>query len=119
MDNLTKEQKDEYATCFAILALYDGNCEITSDAISNLLSATGNKEVEAYYPTIFANFLSDPEKVIELITTPGGSGGGDGGAAGGGADGEEAEVEEEEPEEEEADIGGGMDMFGGGDDGDY
>lgn len=25
MDNLTKEQKDEYATCFAILALYDGN----------------------------------------------------------------------------------------------
>jgi hypothetical protein len=24
MDTLTKEQKDEYATSFAILALYDG-----------------------------------------------------------------------------------------------
>jgi large subunit ribosomal protein LP2 len=47
-----------------------------------------------------------------------GSGGG-GGGGGGGAGGAPAAEEEkpEEPEEEEAEIGGGMDMFGGGDEG--
>mmetsp|Transcript_12382 Transcript_12382/g.18576 ORF Transcript_12382/g.18576 Transcript_12382/m.18576 type:complete len:120 (-) Transcript_12382:125-484(-) len=115
MDSLTKEQKDEHAVSFAILALYDGGAEITSEQIFALLEATGNTEVEKYYPTIFANFLSSPEKIIELITTPGGSGGGgggDGGAAGG--EEEEEEKEEEKEEEEEMDLGGGMDMFGGG-----
>ena len=43
--------------------------------------------------------------------------GGGGGGAGGGAAAEEAKEEEEE--EEEADIGGGMDMFGGEEGGDY
>ena len=92
--------------------------EVTSEQINTLLEATGN-EVEAFYPIIFANFLSSPEKIGELITTPGGSGGG-GGGAGGAAAGDAAEEEEEEEEkveEEEMDIGGGMDMFGddGGD----
>ena len=42
------------------------------------------------------------------------------GGGGGGAGGEaEEEEKEEEPEEEEADIGGGMDMFGGDEGGDY
>jgi len=41
------------------------------------------------------------------------SGGGGGGAAA------EEEKEEEEEEEEEADIGGGIDMFGGEEGGDY
>jgi len=121
MDSLTKEQKDEYATGLAVLALYDGEAEISSDAIGNLLKATGNTEVEGFYPIIYANFLSDPSKVAELIATPGGSGGG--GGAGGDGDGagaeEEAEKEEEKVEEEEIDMGGGMSMFGddeGGDD---
>ena len=86
-----------------------------------MLEATGNDEVEAFYPIIFANFLNNPDKIAELIATPGGSGGGGGGGAGGagGAEAEE-EVEEEKAEEEEADLGGGMDMFGGdGGDGDY
>mmetsp|Transcript_10607 Transcript_10607/g.15013 ORF Transcript_10607/g.15013 Transcript_10607/m.15013 type:complete len:123 (-) Transcript_10607:57-425(-) len=122
MDKLSKAQKDEYATAFAILALYDGGADITSEQISGLLEATGNTEVEAFYPIIFANYLSDPAKVAELITTPGGAGGGGaGGGAGGGDAGGAAEEEEEEEkeEEEEADIGGGMDMFGGDDGGDY
>lgn len=55
-------------------------------------------------------YLADPSKFA-------GSGGG--GGAGGAAAAEEA-AEEEPEEEEEADLGGGMDMFGGdGDGGDY
>merc|ERR1712176_708099 len=47
-------------------------------------------------------YFKDPSKFASA-----GGGGGGGGAA------EEEKVEEEEEEEEEADIGGGMDMFGG------
>uniref|UniRef100_A0A7R9ZMW8 60S acidic ribosomal protein P1 n=1 Tax=Craspedostauros australis TaxID=1486917 RepID=A0A7R9ZMW8_9STRA len=115
MDSLTKAQKDEFATAFAILALYDGGADVTSEQINNLLEATGNTEVEAFYPIIFANYLGTPEKIGELIATPGGSGGGGGGGggAGGEAAAEEEEKEEEKVEEEEMDLGGGMDMFGG------
>merc|ERR1712087_398450 len=96
----------------------DGEAEISSDNIGNLLKATGNTEVEAFYPVIFANFLSDPAKVAELITTPGGAGGGgDAGAGGAGGEDAEEEKEEEKEEEEEMDLGGGMDMFGGDDEG--
>lgn len=79
MDSLSKQQKDEYATSFAILALYDGGADITSEQITSLLEATGNKEVEPFYPIIFANYLSDPENVAKLIACPGGGGGGGGG----------------------------------------
>lgn len=57
---------------------------------------------------VYKQYLADPSAFA-------GSGGGGGGDAGGAA--EEAAVEE--VEEEEADMGGGMDMFGGGDGGDY
>lgn len=92
--------------------------EISSEQVNNLLEATGNTEVEAFYPIIFANYLSDPAKVAALIASPGGSGGGGGGGGGGGeAGGEGGEAEaakvEEKEEEEEMDLGGGMDMFGG------
>lgn len=63
--------------------------------------------MEAFYPIIFANYLSDPAKVGQLIASPAGSGGGGGGGGGGGAGGGEAAEEEKEEEvEEEADIGG-------------
>ena len=120
MESLSKEQKDEMATCLAVLALFDGDAAVSSDTITSLLEATGNTEVEGYYPILFGGFLSNPEKIMELITSPGGAGGdgGDGGA--GGADGgEEEEKEEEKVEEEEIDMGGSMSMFGddeGGDD---
>jgi len=55
---------------------------------------------------LYEEYLKDPSKFA-------GSGGGDGPAA------EEAADEPEEEEEEEADIGGGMDMFGGDEEGDY
>merc|ERR1712038_2209104 len=100
MDNLTKEHKDEMATSFAVLALYDGGAEISSGQINALLEATNNTEVEAFYPIIFANLLSKPDKISTLITSPGGSGGGSGGggAGAGGADDEEAEEKEKEEE---------------------
>lgn len=43
-----------------------------------------------------------------------GGGGGGGGSGGGGAAAPAAEEKKEEEEEEEIDMGGGMDMFGGG-----
>jgi len=110
--NLSAEQKGDLATSLAVLALYDGEAEITPDQINNLLKATNNT-VEAYLPILFSNLLSKEGKVMELICTPGGSGGG-GGSGGAGGDAEEEEKEEEEKvEEEEIDFGGGMDMFGG------
>jgi len=53
---------------------------------------------------IYKEYLADPSK---FASAGGGGGGGDAGA--------EEEVEEEKEEEEEADMGGGMDMFGGDD----
>jgi large subunit ribosomal protein LP1 len=118
MNKLSKSQQDEFATAFAILALYDGGADVTADQINGLLTATGNTEVEPFYPIIFANFLNSPEKISKLIAVPsagGGGGGGGGGAAAGddaGAGAAPAKVEEKE-EEEEVDMAGGMDMFGG------
>jgi ribosomal protein L12E/L44/L45/RPP1/RPP2 len=132
MKNLSKQQRDEYATAFAILALYDGGAEISSDQINTLLGACGIEDVEGFYPVIFANLFKDPSKLASLITTPSGGGGGGGGAVSGGAAGgasseaaggaPAAKEEEKKEEEEEMDLGGGMDMFGGsggGGGGDY
>ena len=58
---------------------------------------------------IYKAYLADPSAFA------GSGGGGGGGDAGGAAEA----AKEEEPEEEEADMGGGVDMFGGGDGGDY
>merc|ERR1711937_384413 len=119
MDALSKQKKDEYSTAFAILALYDGGAEVTSEQITNLLEATGNTEVEAFYPIIYANFLNDPAKIGEMIAAPGGGGGG-GGVAAGGEGGDAAAEEEEEEEEEEAEApAGGGGLFGDDGGGDY
>ena len=65
------------------LTLFDPQAEISSGQITALLEATGNTEVEAFYPIIFANYLSDPDKVAALLASPGGGGGGGGGGDGG------------------------------------
>lgn len=57
---------------------------------------------------LYEEYLKDPSKFA-----------GSGGGGGGGEAAAEPEAEEEEEEEEEADLGGGMDMFGGDDGGDY
>jgi hypothetical protein len=82
---------------------------VSTEQINALLTATGNTEVEPFYPIIFANYLSSPEKIAQIIAVPS-AGGGGGDAAVVAAP---AEVEKEE--EVEADMGGAM--FGGGDKG--
>merc|ERR1711957_643555 len=98
MDQLTDTQKSEHITAFAALALYDGGAEVTAEQINTIITATNNT-VEGYYPVISANFLSSPEKIAQLIASPGG---GEGAAA----------VEEVEEKVEEEDVE--MDMSGGG-----
>lgn len=96
--------------------------EVSADNIKTLLEATGNTEVEAFYPIIFANFLNDRETLAKVIAMPssgGGGGGGGGGSGEGGGEAEEEKEEEEKVEEEEMDMGGAVDMFGGEEGGDY
>merc|ERR1712161_97851 len=108
MDQLTDTQKSEHITAFAALALYDGGAEVTAEQINTIITATNNT-VEGYYPVIFANFLSSPEKIAQLIASPGGGGGG-GDESGGGEGAAAVEEVEEKVEEEEVE----MDMSGGG-----
>ncbi|GLE01743.1 hypothetical protein PINS_up010581 [Pythium insidiosum] len=113
---LSKDQHDELCATYATLVLFDGEAEITSDAIAAVIKASGN-EVEPYWPTLFAGLFSKDGKIVDLISSGGPSSGAAvaAGAAAGGEAAAEAQEDEKE-EEEEADLGGGMDMFGGGSD---
>jgi len=109
---LSKSEHDEACCSFAALILQDSGADITGEAISAIVKASGN-EVEAYWAPLFAGLLSKVD-VSELImnSTKIGGGGGGGGAGGGEAAAVEEEVVEEE--EEEVDVGGGG-LFGGDD----
>lgn len=113
----SKDQKDELVTCYAALALYDAGHEINSQSIQEMITATNN-EVEPYWPMLFGKFLAGDAIETLLSSVSSGGGGGGGGAGGGdagGDGGEEKPKEEEKKIEEEIDMGGAMDMFGGGD----
>ena len=114
--DLSKGEHDELATCLASLILHDGGVEITSDNLNTLITNSGN-EVDAYWPILFAGFLSGDVGETLIKASIGGPSAG--GAVGGVASGEEskeaAQEEEEVEEEEEVDMAGGMDMFGGED----
>lgn len=49
MDNLKKEQKDEYATAFAILALYDGGVSSSSSIVTQQHVFVGVCDVHLTY----------------------------------------------------------------------
>merc|ERR1739845_270385 len=68
--SLTPDQRHEYATSYAVLTLHDGGLPVTPEAIVSLLDATNNTEVPPFYPTLFANFLSSPDKVDALLLNP-------------------------------------------------
>ncbi|KAI9917275.1 hypothetical protein PsorP6_013190 [Peronosclerospora sorghi] len=114
---ISKEQHDELCVSYASMILFDGEHEITSDAITQVLNASGN-EVEPYWPTLFASLLSKEGKVLELISSGGAAASAAAAAPGAVATAEEGAKVEEKPveEEEEVDMGGGMDMFGGDED---
>ena len=84
---------------FQLLYYKQGGADISSDQINTLLEATGNTEVQAFYPIIFANFLS-ADKITDMIVAPVTGGGGGGGGAGGGGGGDGGEEEKEEEKEE-------------------
>uniref|UniRef100_K3WB98 60S acidic ribosomal protein P1 n=1 Tax=Globisporangium ultimum (strain ATCC 200006 / CBS 805.95 / DAOM BR144) TaxID=431595 RepID=K3WB98_GLOUD len=110
--DLSATQKEELATSLAVLAIYDAQAEVTAENIASALSASGN-DVAAYVPQLFADLIGRGLVIDKFLAGP--SAGGAAPAAGAaGAGAAAAPVAEEKEEEEEADLGAGMDMFGGG-----
>mmetsp|Transcript_100215 Transcript_100215/g.139273 ORF Transcript_100215/g.139273 Transcript_100215/m.139273 type:complete len:322 (+) Transcript_100215:126-1091(+) len=80
-----------------------------ANAFKAILSVTIELENYTFEKAdLYEEYLKDPSKFA-----------GSGGGGGGGGEAAAAAEEEEEEEEEEADLGGGMDMFGGEEGGDY
>merc|ERR1712228_193082 len=96
--SLTPDQRHEYATSYAVLALHDGGLPVISESIQAFLDATNNTEVPPFYPTLFANFLNSPDKVDALLLNPC-TGAGSGGVSTTGGDEVAGEEKEEEKEE--------------------
>merc|ERR1711862_949905 len=94
--------KGELACTFATLVLHDEGQAIAADGISKLLKAA-NVSVEGYWPTLFANALSDAN-VGDILMSGGGGSGVSAPAPTGGNAGAPAEEEEED-----MDLG---DLFG-------
>ena len=113
--DMTQSQKEELAVSLAVLALHDSKVEISADNLASALEASGNS-VSAYLPQLFADLIGRGLKVDKFLAGPSAGGAPAAGAAAGGASGAAAAVEEVVEEEEEANLGGGMDMFGGGSD---
>jgi len=87
------------------------------ETLQAVIDASGNS-VAPYWTPMFANFLKKVEGGCDKFCgTPGGGGGGGGSGGGGGGDSAPVEEKKEEAVEEEIDMGGAMDMFGGGGDG--
>lgn len=109
-----------------MMLVLGGNASPSKEDVEKALSAVGIESDDARLSAMMAELEGKDlaelmEAGKERLAKFGSGGGGGGGAAagGGGAAEAEEEKEEEEEEEEEADIGGGMDMFGGDDGGDY
>mmetsp|Transcript_9021 Transcript_9021/g.11640 ORF Transcript_9021/g.11640 Transcript_9021/m.11640 type:complete len:119 (+) Transcript_9021:143-499(+) len=113
LTELSASQKEELVASLACLVI--ASEETSAESLSAVAEASGN-ELSEGVAALFATVVSKAGGIDKFCAAPGSGGGG---GSGGDAGEAEAVVEEEEEEEEEADIGGGMDMFGGGDDGDY
>jgi large subunit ribosomal protein LP1 len=108
--DLSATQKEELVTSLAVLAIFDAKAELTAENISAAISASGN-DVAAYVPQLFADLIGRGLKIDKFLAGPSAGGSAPAAATGGAA---AAAVVEEKEEEEEADLGAGMDMFGGG-----
>jgi len=107
-----------------LLLVLGGNESPSADDVTNALSSVG---VEADSDAL-NRFLGEMEgkdlnEVLEsgkeMLAKFGGGGGGGGGGGAAAAGGDAAEAVEEEKEEEEVGDAPVVDMFGGGDGGDY
>eukprot|EP01060_Flectonema_neradi_P034861 TRINITY_DN624_c5_g2_i1.p1 TRINITY_DN624_c5_g2~~TRINITY_DN624_c5_g2_i1.p1 ORF type:complete len:127 (+),score=41.97 TRINITY_DN624_c5_g2_i1:59-382(+) len=102
---------DELACTYAALILHDEGLEVTAEKISTLTNAA-NVEVEAFYPTLFASFLS-AKPLGGLLSNVGGGGAApveaDAPAAGGGdAPAETKKAAAPAEESEDGDMGFGL-----------
>ena len=108
-----------------LLCVLGGNDSPSVEDVSAVITSVG-AEVDADKLALLVKEL-EGKNVTEIIdagkeklssVSIGGGGAAGAGAAGASADAgaSSAAAKEEEEEEEEADLGGGMDMFGGGDD---
>ncbi|KAG5190490.1 60s acidic ribosomal protein-domain-containing protein [Tribonema minus] len=109
-----------------MMLVLGGNASPSAEDVTKALSSVGIEADEARLSQLIAEMEGkDLNEVMEAgkkkLASLGGGGGGGAPAAGGAAGGAAAEAVEEkkEEEEEEVDMGGGMDMFGGGEGGDY
>jgi ribosomal protein L12E/L44/L45/RPP1/RPP2 len=107
-----------------MMLVLGGNASPSKEDVEKALSAVGIETDDARLSAMMTELEDkDLSELMEagkerLAKFGSGGGGGGGGAAAGGAAAAEEEEEEKE-EEEEAEIGGGMDMFGGDEGGDY
>ena len=89
----------------------DSGVDITADAISAVVAASGNK-IPSYYASLYASYIEKAGGMEPFMAAPSGGGGGSVAAAAGV---DAAPAEAPKPKEEEVDaLDGGMDMFGGG-----
>ena len=115
---LSPTQKEELVVSLSALVVSDSGGDMSPETLQAVIDASGNS-VAPYWAPMFGTFLSKVEGGCDKFCGTPGSGGGGGGSGGGGGGGGDAPVEEkkEEKVEEEIDMGGAMDMFGGGGDG--
>jgi ribosomal protein L12E/L44/L45/RPP1/RPP2 len=113
LGELSPYQKDEMIASLAtLIAGLDPEKEISPESISAVATAAGCS-VSSDLANLYASVVKLSGTKQYVMAPGGGGGGGGGGAAAGGAPAAAA-VKEEEPEEEEMDMGGAVDMFGGG-----
>lgn len=115
ISELSTSQKEELAVSLAVLVCHDTETEISADNLQSVLSASNNN-VSAFLPRVFADSIAKGLTVEKFLAGPSAGGAVSSSAAGAADAGESKEEAKKEESEEEADLGGGMDMFGGGDD---
>ena len=110
--SLSQAEKDKMVMTYAALMLHDGGVAITEDKLAKVAKASGNTDLEGYWPGLFAKALAGRD-IMDLLK------GGDAPAAAAadapaaaGGDAPAAKKKEEKVEEEEeadVDMGG---LFG-------
>mmetsp|Transcript_19460 Transcript_19460/g.28824 ORF Transcript_19460/g.28824 Transcript_19460/m.28824 type:complete len:119 (+) Transcript_19460:76-432(+) len=113
ISTLNEAEKSEMVVSLAALLCSDANVSPSKENLESVIKASGNA-VKPYWTALFSSFLEKSQGVGKFLGKPGAGGGGSAPAAQEAVQQSAAPVVVEE-EEEEIDMGGGMDMFGGGD----
>ena len=69
-ENMTKEQKSQYAVVFSCLCLQDAGLELNEENLNSVIQNSGN-EVEAYWPGLFLNALEGKD-IKDMLQVSGG-----------------------------------------------